>query len=308
MWLYAQNSFKMKKIYFFFLLALVIASCEDKIDVDLDEGKVELVVDAWINDLPEDQVIKLRNSAPYFSNTFAPEVTGATVTVTDDQGNVFNFQDEGNNGNYIWKYENNTTFGTIGNTYTLNIEHEGKTYSSATTMNPTVPVDSITWEFLDDELGEPDGLYAQFYGRDIVGVGNAYWIKTYKNGVYLNKPQEINIAYDAGFTAGAEVDGLIFITPIREAINRLADDEGPDNDEVPPYTEGDTIRVEIHSISTEAFTFWERTRIQLTLGDAALFAEPPANVPTNIVCDDENESPQGFFNVGAVRGRTEIVE
>jgi len=297
-------------LFFISIIALLFTACEDIIDLELEEGETELVIDAWINNLPGTQEIRLRTTAPYFDNTAAPTVRGAIVTVTDQDGTAYVFEEGDEQGNYIWTPEAGEQFGTIGNTYTLTVQLDGESYTATSTLFPTVPVDSITYEFEEEELGQPEGYYAQFFARDIPGLGNTYWIKTYKNGNFLNKPREINIAYDAGPSAGAEVDGLIFITPIREAINR-SPDTGPDavdDFDVPPYVLGDIIEVEIHSIPNEAFTYLERARTQLTLGDATLFAEPPSNIPTNIVSSDAAESPQGFFVVSAIERNEVVIE
>ena len=98
-------------------------------------------------------------------------------------GVVFDFVDTGN-GNYVWTPNNNATIGSPGNSFTLNIAIDGKTYESSSTMNPVPLVDSITYEFRDDEIGGPDGIYAQFFSRDLPGLGDSYWIKTYKNGEF----------------------------------------------------------------------------------------------------------------------------
>ncbi len=296
----------MKNIAFMLLiLMLCFTACEDIVDIELDEGPVEIVVDAWINTDTVPQVIKLRTTAPYFSNEFVPVVNGAEITVTDEDGRSFEFIESNNSGDYIWTPEPGERFGEIGKNYNLSIALDGKIYTAASSLNPTVPVDSITYEFREESLGEPEGYYAEFFGRDQPGLGDAYWIKAYKNGIFLNKPQEINIAFDGGPSAGSEVDGLIFITPIREAINP---DRDEDEDDLPPYELGDNIRVEIYSLTTEAFTYLERARIQLTLGDAALFAEPPANVPTNIFSSEPTENPQGFFVVSEVSSLEAVVE
>ena len=189
----------------FFLAALSFTACTDVIDVDLDEGEVQLVVDAFINDLPQPQVIRLRNSAPYFSNDFNPAVTGAIVTVTDGDGEVFEFVDAGNTGDYTWTPEDGETFGEVGQIYVLAVSLPGdsKTFGAQTQMNRVPPIDSIVSEFREDELGGPDGHYAQFFARDEVGFGDSYWIKTFKNGEFLNKGFELNIAYDAAFAPGA---------------------------------------------------------------------------------------------------------
>ena len=54
---------------------------------------------------------------------------------------------------------------------------------------------------------------------DLPGLGNTYWIKATKNGTLLNKPRELNLAYDAAFAKGSNFDGYTFIQPIRNGIN-----------------------------------------------------------------------------------------
>ena len=63
-------------------------------------------------------------------------------------------------------------------------------------------IDSITFRFEKGNSFFPDSYFGQLYARDFTGPGDTYWIKTWKNGTFLNKPNEINIAYDAGFSAG----------------------------------------------------------------------------------------------------------
>jgi len=295
------------KYRFLFVLLPVIflaQACEDVIDVELAEGDNQLVVDAWVNNLNQDQVIKLTRTSPYFDNSFSPVESGAMVTIVEDNGTIYQFTEDGITGNYVWSPSGGTTFGTVGSTFALAIELEnGKNYEAFSIMNRTTAVDSINVEFREEQLGQPEGFYCEFFGIDPQGPGDTYWIKTFKNDQFLNKPNEINIAFDASFTPG--VDGVNFITPIRSFVNRQPDsgDDAVDDNTVAPWAEGDSIRVEIHSLNLESFQFISQMQTQLTLGDAGIFAEPPANVPTNITSTDGTNAadvPVGFFNVSAV--------
>ncbi len=294
-----------------FLSIVLFSACTDVIDVDLDEGESVLSVDAFLNNLPGPQVIKLRFTAPYFSNEFTPEASGATVTVDGNDGNTYNFVEVGQTGDYVWSPGPDSIFGTIGADYTLTIVLDGQTYTAVSRMNPVPPIDSISTEFREDEFGQPDGYYAQFHSTDLPGRGNTYWIKAFKNGMFLNKPQEMNLAFDATFTGGVNTDAVPFIQPIAEGINRIPDtgDDAVDDSDLPPYELGDSIRVELHAITEETFYFLEEVRTQTTLGDAGIFAEPATNVPTNIIpVDNEDENTQGFFSVAAVAVAETIVE
>lgn len=280
-------------------LSVGLWNCQDTIDVALDDAPQLLVVDAWLNNLPEAQTIRLSLTQPYFDNKLSDGVNDASVTIVDDQGNMTTFQGQGD-GNYTWNPTGEESLGEVGRIYTLNIDWDGKTYTGTAPMTGAPPIDSITQEFRVDDIRGPDGIYCQFFARDLVGLGDAYWIKTYKNGQFLNKPQEINIAFDAAFAPGAEADALIFIPPIREGVNRFPDPDTDDNDEVAPWNPGDSIRVEIHSITPTAFQFLTIARDQMTNGDNTIFAIPLANTKGNMTSSKADEDVLGMFNMAAV--------
>lgn len=294
-------------------LVFLLSSCEDVIDVDLAEGDNQMVVDAWINNKAETQTVRLVRASPYFDSNPSPGITGASVSITDNEGEVFDFMDADNDGDYTWTPEAGNTFGKTNNVYQLRIELDGEVYTSTSAMLRVPAIDSITTTFEEESLGQPEGYYAELFAKDINGPGDAYWIKTYKNGQFLNKPGELNIAFDAGFTAGAMVDGVTFITPIRTNVNRLADsgDGAIDVDSLPPYILGDSVRIEIHSLNLDAFFFLQEAQVQMTLGDAGIFANPPANVSTNIIQENapaDAPRPVGFFNISSVSAMEKRVE
>ncbi len=291
-----------------FTISMLFVNCQDVIDVKLSDGSTLLVIDAWINNLDEPQVIKLNLATPYFDSSPQPAINDAIVTIKDNLGAEFVFTEDGNTGNYYYEDMSGNGFGTIGNTYTLSVNIDGVIYTSETNMGRVPVVDSIVFEDYEPTFGDDpivDGFEGQFYAKDFVGEDDAYWIKTYKNGKYLNKPQELNYSYDAGF----EVDGVTFIEPIRSGINREPDDDddSEDSDKYPPYLSGDSVRVEIHSISVDAFWFLNEAWTQMTLGDNTIFAPPLVNVPTNIETPEGAIPAVGFFNVGAVEALEVVV-
>lgn len=70
------------------------------------------------------------------------------------------------------------------------------------------------------------------------------------------------------------------------------------------FVAGDSVHVEIHSISNDAWFFMNQVVIETTRsgGFGALFATPLANVSTNIVPETPENRVAGFFNVAAVSG------
>ena len=254
-------------------------------------------------------MIKLRRTTPYFEAAFAAGVTGATVVVADSDSTLFFFEDDDNDGDYTWTPTAGQTLGIQGNDYALFIELDGDEYLSISRANRTMPIDSIGYEFREQMIGQPEGIYAQVYARDSIGIGDVYWIQAYKNGQFLNKPQEMNLVYDETFGPGdgditADTSLSLIIPPLRLGINRLPDfeDDAIDNTDVPPYAIGDSIRVEIHSLTLEAFFYLFQAREQLINGDNGIFAVPVTNLPTNVFPreEDAKENPIGFFCVSRV--------
>jgi hypothetical protein len=284
---------------------LILSSCETTISPELEKVDPVLVVDAWINNKPGNQVISLTQTQPYFDNTLPPGVLGATVTVRDNKGVVFSFiEDAVNKGKYVWKPVGNQVFGTIGNSYKISIQVNGEVYEASSRMGRVPAVDSLTLKKNDSDQPNPDFYRAQFWGTDPIGSGDAYWIRAVKNGVLLNKPSDINVAYDAGFSAGGNFDGITFIPPIRGSVN--PNDTDADDTALSPYAPGDSLYVEIHSITVPAFNYLQEVEIQTNRpgGFGELFARPINNVSTNIVnLNPKGKKAVGFFNVSAVSGR-----
>lgn len=286
-------------------IAVLFWSCEDVITVELPKSEPVVVIDAWLTNKPEAQKIGVLKTIPYFENSFLPGVSDAVVRVEDLTDQVtYNFTESDEAGNYLWEpTATQPTFGKIGNNYRLSIQVGNDIYESFASMNRVPEIDSINYRFEEGNSFFPDSYFAGVYALDPVGPGDTYWIKAWKNGEYLNLPSEINISYDAGGSPGALVDGIQFIQPIRDGINPFDQDE---NDEfLPPYVPGDSVFVELHSINYESYRFLSEVAIQTDRpgGFAELFAQPLANVSSNISLVDEASGTTkaiGMFNVSAV--------
>lgn len=290
---------KMRHLIFLVVAVLVLQACEDQVDVQLEDAPEALVIDAWVNNKDEVQVIHITKTQPYFESSSPTGVSGASVTITDENGVDYSFN-EASPGVYEWDPAGNPLPSDLLG-YTLTINAEGQNYMATSSMNRVPAVDSIVYTFYEERNPfQPEGYYGEFVAQDPVGAGDSYWIKAYKNGQYLNRPFELNIAYDAGFNAGGNIDGVVFIQPIQDAVNPFNDEL----DAVVPYEPGDSLYVEIHSISNEAFFFLQEVQIQTQRdgGFDEIFAEPLENVATNIVnvSDTPTTEVVGFFSISAV--------
>lgn len=293
----------MKPFYLFFLL-LALTSCEEIVTLPSPVSDHYIVVEANLTNQNKAQQIILSRSQDYFDQSSAPKIAGAQVTVSDTLGNQFSFVEKvAQSGIYVWEpTAQQPTIGKTGTTFTLNVKWQNETVTAKAKMHRVPPVDSVLYQY--DEAsnrqaadGQPkNGYDAQFYARDILGAGDCYRVKTYRNGVLFNDPINLTLAYDAGFQKGAMTDGLMFILPLRRSISPSL------------YQENDKIRVEIWSISEDEFNFYSQARLELN--NAGLFSRPAANIPTNI----KNINPvsklqgTGWFGVSAVSSLETVVD
>ncbi|MFM7329583.1 MAG: DUF4249 domain-containing protein [Bacteroidota bacterium] len=285
------------------LFALIALSCETIIDPELESADPVLVVDAWINNRPEAQVIMLTRTQGYFDTAPLTGVVGAQVKVTNTTTNeVFLFTPAATPGEYVWEPEGiGESIGVTGNKFSLQVIAGGQEYRSTATLGRVPAIDSITFTFQPGGSFFPDSYIAEFYAVDPPGKGDTYWIKAWKNDTLLLRPSEINVAFDGGFSEGGNIDGVNFITPIRQAINPAVTDK--DGRPLSPYVIGDSVYVEIHSITRQAFDFLNQVAIQTDRpgGFSELFAAPMSNVGTNIVnANPTGEIAIGFFNVSTI--------
>ncbi len=305
-----KNIFKFSSGLLVLLMGLFFLSCEQVINPTLQSASPVLVVDAWITNKPEKQTILLTQTQPYFDDAQPSGVSGAVVTVQDlNDGTIYSFVESSDKkGSYEWT-PSPTTFGAIGHNYKLSIALNGEVYEAGSHMGRVPPVDSITFEKdvrnIDKEKVRYEG---QFWARDPAGVGDTYWIRSTKNDTLLNKPSEINVAYDQSFSAGGEAktsdtDTIEFIPPIRRGITP---DNSDQTNNPSPFWPGDSVYVEIHSITLAAYNYLNEVKVQTDRpgGFSELFARPLANVSTNVNnVNPKGSTVMGFFNVGAVSGR-----
>jgi Domain of unknown function (DUF4249) len=319
---FIKTKFNFSCVVIFLFVCLINWSCEDVIDPTLSEAEPVVNIDAWLNDKDETQVIQITWTIDYDENDkLPPTVSGCTVIVTDNIGNEYEFVEDTQkqDGTYVWTPATlGDVLAVVGRSYTLTVQlpaqvntdpsYSGKVFTATSYMTPVPTVDSITYEVVEGNAfnNNNDGYSAEFWARDLLGSGNTYWIRTYKNGIYLNKPSEITIAYDAGITKDAGFDNVTFLPPLRLGIN--PDEVDENDDPLPPYELGDSIYVEIHSISEESFNYLNEVidNTDRQTGIGSLFSSTPlANVSTNIISN--GSVVVGFFNVAAVKGTGRVI-
>jgi len=247
-------------------------SCTEEITIELDSTFERIVIEAEITDELKQHQVKITKSADYFSNTPAPAVTGAIVTITDGT-NTYNLT-ETTAGIYL----TDSIRGIPGNTYTLSANISGEMYEATGYMFTCPVMDSINFAIneWDEELINVL-IYAQEPGDEV----NHYAWKAYKNDTLVTDTlREVTFSDDL-FINGSYVSGV----------------EVQYIEAVP----GDTIMLEMLSIEESYYDFILKVMSE-TDWDGGPFDGPPANFYGNI----SNEA-LGFFAVYSIQRKTAVI-
>lgn len=268
-----------------FLLLICLSACEDVVDVNLDQGPELLVVDGQLTDLPAPDTLTLSTTAPYFTNAAPPIVTKAAVTLTDNLGNRDTLK-ETKPGKYLMAQR-----GQIGRSYTLRIRlANGEQYTAQTEIKRAGITDRLI-AIYEKPIDDDEGYYAYGFLREPKGQGDFYRFKSYVNTALKNLPQDLSFSEDR---LVEQPDDLPF-----NPIDSVRID----------YTlkTGDKVRFEVLSITEDQYNFFTEMIQQTTNG--GLFANPPANVRTNVRNTNPNgRKAVGYFGGSAVSFKEIVVE
>ncbi|GAA3620942.1 DUF4249 family protein [Flavivirga jejuensis] len=263
----------MKKLIYIVVIGLYMTSCEDVIDVDLKTAEPRLVIDAslnWFNEtLGKKQLIQLTLTAPYF-NSNIPPASGATVTVTDLNNNIFNFIEEENTGIYI----NNTFIPVINGTYNLTISYNNEIYTATERLIPVVPIDFVEQKDNGGFSGEETEIKA--YYTDPENIKNYY---LFEFSIFDSNSLNLEV-YDDEFTDGNQIFGFY------------------SNEDL---SAGDQLIIRNSGISKRFFEYLNILLQQSDTDPGTPFETQPATVRGNCINQTNPENyPLGYFKVSEV--------
>lgn len=267
------KGFKIKTLAAIGILVLLFTSCEDVVQVNLDDSDLDLVtVDAYLNTKAENNVfVKLERSLPVDKNEANPAIHNAIVQISDDENEPNSVMLEEYKSTGIYILPKNTTYAAkTGKTYNLLISlPDGTQISGNDFLREVEPLDSVkvnlsargNYEFLAVFIDAPNyPSPVQYYKWDI-----------YINGNMLYESQNMVIANDELVDGNYIYNFEIFTDFAR-------------NDDERILFKGDTITVEQLSISKAAYDFYTGMINQAFTGSP--YSVPPANVPGNLTSSD----------------------
>ena len=304
----------MKKTLIYLFVLAFFAGCEDPIQIEVEEGKSQFIVDAFLNDLPENQKIRLAMSTPYFQSGSNTPVTGAAVSLAEftlDQNgdtslsNFYVFEDDNNNGTYRWNYTPGDTLIKANRGYALQVKYDDEVFYSFQIANPVPKIDSVVFVNANEsefgQLNNSDTVkyIGELYAQDFRGRRDYYQIRAYQNGEANFTSDENDLSVDGEFNEN-ENDGITFIVPVRQLITDFGK----------LFVEGDSLYAELRSIAPETYYFMTLVSLELSKSDQGIFAVPATNMPSNIVNADKNSDkiPLGWFSVSKINTVNMVVK
>ncbi len=188
----------MKKILLTLLiLAFLQSSCEDVIDIDLPTQDPQLVIEASINwqkgTLGNAQQIKLSLTAPFFEAEIPP-ATGASVQITNDNNEMFNFSETAPG-----VYTNDSFNPELNLGYELEITYENETYRGREILREVSSIDFIEQDNGGGFLAEDIEIKAYYTDP---GDQENYYLYRFSNSTQQELELEV---YNDEFTNGNQI-------------------------------------------------------------------------------------------------------
>jgi hypothetical protein len=126
-----------KNIAAYFLILMILSSCTEVIDIDLNSSDPQILIEGSVSTTGE-SVIKITESVNFDESNDFPKVRNAFVEISDNLGNS-EILLESSEGIY-----SSTSFGGVeGRSYSLNVRIDDKTLESTSNIPNHVSFDSL---------------------------------------------------------------------------------------------------------------------------------------------------------------------
>jgi hypothetical protein len=240
--------------YYLFLSALLLAGCQEVIEIELDEADRQIVIEGSIYQGGDSAMVRISKTTSYFSVDPAEPVANAIVQLTMPDSTVVDLIHEGNG---LYKV---TGLNIINDAdYELAVNINDKYYTATSRMMPELPLDSLEYEFQESIFGQPEGYNVFLIYQDAPGK-NYYRILSTVNGVPKREPGDLQIVDDN------LNDGNLIRIPIFTSL----------------FEPGDTVEAELQSLDAGVYEYFQTLSSVASEDAGSPFSAAPANPVTNI--------------------------
>jgi hypothetical protein len=127
----------MKSIIYFLAALMVLTSCEQVVELDLNSNVSKVVIEGNVTNQPGPYFVKISKSVLLQDKT-QPTIDNAIVTISDSKGNIETLESIGKG-----IYKTKSLQGQPGETYTLVAKVGSESFTAKSTMPILVSLDSI---------------------------------------------------------------------------------------------------------------------------------------------------------------------
>lgn len=299
-----------------FVFCLICSACVEPYEPVLEESQEVLVISGMISDQAGRYTVSVSRSSPYRLPEYQP-VEFCVVTLTDQDGNMIHYTDEGEG---VYTADVPETYLEVGDAVSLHVlTPDAKEYRSAYDTIYSCPlIDSVYYEFGSVETADPekDRPGIQFYldmtgeasdSRNILWqveetweywaslIGNIRWNEDGTSDSYHTNtlfrcwktfplPQFYTATTRSLSSNELRRVALNFVTNETDRLSRKY-----------------RILVKQHSLSREAYKYFVRLNEQ-AVESGGLYDVQPSSVPGNLYnVDDPEETVLGYFHATQLR-------
>jgi hypothetical protein len=238
----------MKQLVVGILAIFLFSSCEKVIDVKLKNSEPMLVIEGLVDDAGNPAKVTISKSVPFGESNIYPKVSGAVVTIADDEGNRFVLAETATG-----IYTNNSLQAVVGRTYSLSVVLNGKTFTALSTVPRKMAIRELV---IDD---------------DLVSGGPGNELSKVVNTVYDDLP---------GFGDHAQV--VQTINGKHDRLTHVVDDFYTDGGSLPVYVslgniklkKGDVVQHELRFIDKQVYKYLSAVQL---LNEGNIIPDNPAS-------------------------------
>ncbi len=239
----------MKRSVLIGLMAISFCSCEKVVNIDLNTANPAVVIEADLYEGEHPFRARVSLTSDYYGRYPQQRIEDASVLLVNGQGDTTQVPHAADGYYELPVYKT-----SVGESYTLVVVAESRTFTSTTVMPAPVPIDSLTWVYQDQGFGDPGyELYTWF--QDPEQEANYYRCILTKNDTLLNEPGDL-IVFNDKFNNGNTVKA--------DVINELQP--------------GDKIDVLLMTMDEKVYTYFETLRRTLNNAGSPAPGNPVSNI------------------------------
>lgn len=297
------------------VLSLFFFSCEEELEnFTVTNVSNAIVVSGEISNLEGPYIIRLNKPtsySPYDVREFTGiPVSGATVKVTDNLGNIFDFTER-----YKGVYESSSIVfkGIVGNSYTLHITtKEGqKVQSKPSKILPITNVSKFDYDFELAEKVEETKFVVKTIIKDALKENNYYLIKRQDYIEFMATcppppppPQNPPTCYSRCWRAPLNTQPMLFDDFLIDGKDIKTQIGQIPLEDITNYA----IDLKVYNMEKDHYQYWKRLEDQRLL-TGSIFDKVPAQILGNLSCtNDPSLEVLGYFGAVSINKKRLVID